>query len=299
MVEEKLKRSTKQPKVAPEAAAAAPRPAPAHRPGAFVPREPAGTAAGAALALTPAGGYGLSSRGGSGDAEEALLYGAQQQYSADDTLQYSRQAFTPPNALATPLPQRPATSYVPAQQQQYPQQQQYQQYPPPPQQQQFVAPTPVPGMRPYSANGELAPAGSAAGCWPANSHLTVLSALTEYSSAQLPYTRLSCACAAAAALDRGGAGGPPSPASAADDADFDQRWSDCMVGITSDNVDEAVEHMKLMCGDMLTCVQVGRQDSWSAAAGNGVSGTPFGCLVVWWLVGGRDCDLLIGRGAWS
>jgi hypothetical protein len=151
MVEEKLKRSTKQPKVAPEAAAAAPRPAPAHRPGAFVPREPAGLAAGAALALTPAGGYGLSARGGSGDAEAALAYGAQQQYSADDTLQYSRQAFTPPNALATPLPQRPATSYVPAQQHQ-------QQYPQQYAQQQFVAPTPVPGMRPYSANGELAPA---------------------------------------------------------------------------------------------------------------------------------------------
>ena len=163
MVEEKLKRSTKQPKVAPEAAAAAPRPAPAHRPGAFVPREPAGLAAGAALALTPAGGHGLSARGGSGDAEAALAYGAQQQYSADDTLQYSRQAFTPPNALATPLPQRPATSYVPAQQhqQQYPQQYQHQQQYPQQQQyaqQQFVAPTPVPGMRPYSANGELAPA---------------------------------------------------------------------------------------------------------------------------------------------
>jgi len=31
-----------------------------------------------------------------------------------------------------------------------------------------------------------------------------------------------------------------------DDADFDARWSESMRGITSDNVDEAVEHMKLM-----------------------------------------------------
>lgn len=31
-----------------------------------------------------------------------------------------------------------------------------------------------------------------------------------------------------------------------DDGDFDQRWAESMRGIASENVEEAVEHMKMM-----------------------------------------------------
>lgn len=36
------------------------------------------------------------------------------------------------------------------------------------------------------------------------------------------------------------------PVVVVDDADFDARWAESMEGIASANVDEAVEHMKLM-----------------------------------------------------
>lgn len=142
MVQEKLKRSSKQPKVvapvetAPAAAAASTR----HRPGAFVPREPA--AAPVAMAVqagTPPGQYAaLLARTADGEVgQPGAAYGVQQQYS-DEGLQYTRQAFTPPNALATPLPHRPATSYLP---------------PAHLGAAASVAPTPVPGARPYTAPG--------------------------------------------------------------------------------------------------------------------------------------------------
>lgn len=124
MVQEKLKRSTKQPRVAPEAAAAAAvanAAGPRIRPGAFVvPQEPAG--AGPMAVDSPAGTpYGMGGEYGGGGAA-----------AAQDGLHYQRQAFTPPNALATPLPARPGSAYAG-----------------PGAAAHAVAPTPVPGARPF------------------------------------------------------------------------------------------------------------------------------------------------------
>ncbi|KAL4424717.1 hypothetical protein ABPG77_000060 [Micractinium sp. CCAP 211/92] len=186
MVQEKLKRSNKQPRV-PQAdvAPAAAEPAQRPRPGAFVPREPADTPPGHIAAML--------ARTADGEAEQlGAAYGVPQQY-GEEGLQYTRQAFTPPNALATPLPPRPATSYAPlgvvaaA----------------------AVAPTPVPGARPYTAPG----------------------------------------------MQRRGRRGVDAAPVVVDDADFDARWAESMEGITSANVDEAVEHMKLMCGDIMLALQ--------------------------------------------
>ena len=144
MVQEKLKRSTKQPRAAPEAAAAAAvvsAAAPRMRPGAFVPREPAG--AGPMAVDSPAGTpYGAASSGSEGDAVPPFRGyggGVAAAAAAQDGLHYHRQAFTPPNALATPLPARPGSAYagpgaagggtVAAAH--------------------SVAPTPVPGARPF------------------------------------------------------------------------------------------------------------------------------------------------------
>ncbi|KAL4854812.1 hypothetical protein ACK3TF_004509 [Chlorella vulgaris] len=179
MVAEKLKRSSKQPKVAPEPAPSAAAPAATRaRPGVFMPREPAST---------PIGQY-----GGGTAANSGVQYGAPQyeqgQYSDGPTLQYSRQAFTPPNALATPQLLRPPTAGYGAAAAL------------------SAAPTPVPGMRPF--------------------------VVPSY---------------------EGSAATPP-PA-AVDDEEFDARWQESLVGIASPDVDEAVEHMKLMCGDIMLCLQ--------------------------------------------
>lgn len=143
MVQEKLKRSNKQPRAVPETAAAVAQAAAAHaprmRPGAFVPREPA--AAASPMAASPYGGP-AHSGGSSGSEADGGAFGVQRQYSdgasaaagAQQYQQYQRQAFTPPNALATPLPPRPASAYAPAAAA-------------------AVAPTPVPGVRPYTAPG--------------------------------------------------------------------------------------------------------------------------------------------------
>jgi hypothetical protein len=129
MVQEKLRRSSKTPKVQPEAlAAAAPSSAQRTRPGAFVPREPV-------LGGTP----GV-------DPDDAALGYQQPQYSEGPQLQYSRQAFTPPAALATPLPPRPATAAYAAHAAA------------------AAAPTPVPGMRPFTAPGKPAAGGLATPC---------------------------------------------------------------------------------------------------------------------------------------
>ena len=144
MVQEKLKRSSKQPRSAPETAAAVAVAAAAHapriRPGAFVPREPA--AAASPMAASPYGGPAYSG-GSSGSEADGGAFGVQRQYSdgasaAAGAQQYQRQAFTPPNALATPLPARPASGYAPAAGAAAAA---------------SVAPTPVPGMRPYTAPG--------------------------------------------------------------------------------------------------------------------------------------------------
>lgn len=139
MVQEKLKRSSKQPRHQPETAAAAAVAAAAAariRPGAFVPREapavasPAGTPHGA----TSSGSEGDAGVFGGGYAGYAGT-GGQQSYGEEAHLQYQRQAFTPPNALATPLPARPGSAYIGA----------MAAVPAP-----SVAPTPVPGARPYT-----------------------------------------------------------------------------------------------------------------------------------------------------
>lgn len=72
----------------------------------------------------------------SGFASQAQFSQQYSQHYGEEMPQYSRQAFTPPNALSTPLPERPATSYLPVQQPAV-----------------SAAPTPVPGMRPYTAPG--------------------------------------------------------------------------------------------------------------------------------------------------
>eukprot|EP00887_Chlorella_sp_A99_P000367 scaffold13.g367.t1 len=90
MVEEKLKRSSKQPRVRQEVA---PPPAPAAeapRPGAFVPRVPPAAAATPSYQRPPPAAF-----------------------AADDVPPYAVQrAFTPPAAMETPLLPRPATSYA-------------------------------------------------------------------------------------------------------------------------------------------------------------------------------------------
>lgn len=158
MVQEKLKRSSKQPRAAPETAAAvaqaAAAQAPRMRPGAFVPREPAQVPSPAGSSPMAASPYGRPAHSGSSGSEaDGAVFGVQRQYSdatsaavaAQQYQQYPRQAFTPPNALATPLPARPGSAFVPmggpaaA----------------------AVAPTPVPGMRPYTAP---AGAGREMGC---------------------------------------------------------------------------------------------------------------------------------------
>ena len=214
MVEEKLKRSTKQPKAvaaAPTPVAAA-RSAAAARPGAFIPREPtaAASASGGSTPLVAAALVGGAFVGGDEAATAGYgggSYGAPRQLS--EGLEYSRPgAFTPPNALATPMPQRPSTSYAAPQYHQRQEQQQCQQ------QQQYAAPTPVPAARPYTA-----PAAAAA------------------------------------------------HADAADDADFDVRWSESLAGIACASVDDAVEHIKALCGDIMLALQVG----WGPEVGVGGS----------------------------
>lgn len=155
MVQEKLKRSSKQPKVVPAEHASGPSAPPTarHRPGAFVPREPedqvagsvlpAGTAVGqySAMLANTADGEGLRAPGygsGSYPAAGQVQYPGRQ-YS-DEGLPYVHPAVTPPNPLATPHQHRPATSYMPAAHQQH---------------QVSAAPTPVPGVRPYTAPGEV------------------------------------------------------------------------------------------------------------------------------------------------
>lgn len=150
MVQEKLKRSSKQPRAAPETAAAvaqaAAAQAPRMRPGAFVPREPVqvpSPAGSSPMAVSPYGRPALS--GSSGSEADGGVFGVQRQHSdaasaaagAQQYQQYQRQAFTPPNALATPLPARPGSAFVPMGGPAA-----------------AVAPTPVPGMRPYTAPGE-------------------------------------------------------------------------------------------------------------------------------------------------
>lgn len=150
MVQEKLKRSSKQPRAAPETAAAvaqaAAAQAPRIRPGAFVPREPVqvpSPAGSSPMAVSPYGRPALS--GSSGNEADGGVFGVQRQHSdaasaaagAQQYQQYQRQAFTPPNALATPLPARPGSAFVPMSGPAA-----------------AVAPTPVPGMRPYTAPGE-------------------------------------------------------------------------------------------------------------------------------------------------
>lgn len=223
MVQEKLKRSSKQPRVAPvDAAPAAAAPA-RHRPGAFVPREPAGTPPGHIAAMLA-----RTSDGEAGQPDAA--YGVAQQYS-EEGLQYTRPAFTPPNALATPLPHRPATSYLP----------------PGAAAAASVAPTPVPGARPYTAPGEDTGQGQRQG-----------NGRQECSAGRLSQGAKSCLlsawlcthprlCQPTPRLRRLPPGRTVGAAPVVvDDADFDARWADSMAGITSDNVDEAVEHMKLM-----------------------------------------------------
>lgn len=197
MVQEKLKRSSKQPRAAPETAAAvaqaAAAQAPRIRPGAFVPREPVqvpSPAGSSPMAVSPYGRPALS--GSSGNEADGGVFGVQRQHSdaasaaagAQQYQQYQRQAFTPPNALATPLPARPGSAFVPMSGPAA-----------------AVAPTPVPGMRPYTA-----PEGAGA-------------------------------------------------AVMMDDAEFDARWMDSMQGISSPNVEDAVEHMKMLCGDIMLALQ--------------------------------------------
>ena len=71
-----------------------------------------------------------------------------------------------------------------------------------------------------------------------------------------------------------------------------------MLGITSDNVDEAVEYMKMMCGDMLTCVQVGG----TGGVGQLAMGYQGRLLLAVWLFGGwlegATVICWYGRGAW-
>lgn len=43
-----------------------------------------------------------------------------------------------------------------------------------------------------------------------------------------------------------------------DDAEFDSRWRGSMAGIASPSVEDAVEHMKLLCGDIMLALQVCR-----------------------------------------
>ncbi len=145
MVQEKLKRSNKQPRAAPETAAAvsaaAAAAAPRMRPGAFVPREPTQVPSPAGSSPMAASPYGRPAHSGSSGSEaDGGVFGVQRQYSdagsaAAGAQQYQRQAFTPPNALATPLPARPGSAFVPTAVAA------------------AVAPTPVPGMRPYTAPG--------------------------------------------------------------------------------------------------------------------------------------------------
>lgn len=227
MVQEKLKRSNKQPRVPQaDAAPAAAEPAQRPRPGAFVPCEPAGTPPGHIAAML--------ARTADGEAEQlGAAYGVQQQY-GEEGLQYTRQAFTPPNALATPLPPRPATSYAPlgavaaA----------------------AVAPTPVPGARPYTAPG-MRRRGRCGGALAPTVHhrqavtrsrALVAAHVCAQRTGPLPLpshlTSRLCLLAPGRAVDA-------APV-VVDDADFDARWAESMEGITSANVDEAVEHMKLM-----------------------------------------------------
>ncbi|PRW20522.1 microtubule associated isoform A [Chlorella sorokiniana] len=197
MVQEKLKRSTKQPRAVPETAAAVAQAAAAQgpriRPGAFVPREPVQVPSPAGSSPMAASPYGRPAHSGSSGSEaEGGVFGVQRQYSdaasapaaAQQYQQYQRQAFTPPNALATPLPARPGSAFVPMGRPAA-----------------AVAPTPVPGMRPYTAP------------------------------------------------EAGGA------AVVMDDAEFDARWTDSMQGISSPSVEDAVEHMKMLCGDIMLALQ--------------------------------------------
>ena len=163
MVQEKLKRSTKQPKVVPMEAAPAQQPTARHRPDAFVPRDPYAAAPEAAAhqAGTPPGVYGgLARAGGSGEGELMAgvpgygggAFGRASTGGEETAVQY-RAAFTPPNALATPMGPRPVTGHaadarqavfgaaVAAAGPRY--------APTAP----SAAPTPVPGARPYTAPG--------------------------------------------------------------------------------------------------------------------------------------------------
>jgi hypothetical protein len=51
------------------------------------------------------------------------------------------------------------------------------------------------------------------------------------------------------------AGATPPPAAHIDDAEFDARWGASLAGVASKDVEEAVEHMKVMCGDIMLCLQ--------------------------------------------
>ena len=181
MVEEKFKRSSRQPR----ARRALPQPAPQPveeppRPGAFVPRAPVAAAA-AAVAAAAGPSHGPLSTQGLGAAASPA--------GSDDAPQYHplrARAFTPPNAMETPLPPRTAaTSYAL------------------PSSSALGVPTPVPAARPHSTPPALAM----------------------------------------------GEEGP------GDDASFDEHWALHLVGISSPNINEAVEHMKQLCAYIMAATE--------------------------------------------